>query len=37
MEGWWDVPVAEASSQPNVHEARGRYERGLALQRRDLL
>jgi 3D-(3,5/4)-trihydroxycyclohexane-1,2-dione acylhydrolase (decyclizing) len=37
MEGWWDVPVAAASSQSNIHEARERYERGLALQRRDLL
>jgi 3D-(3,5/4)-trihydroxycyclohexane-1,2-dione acylhydrolase (decyclizing) len=36
MEGWWDVPVAAVSSQSNVHEARDRYERGLALQRRDL-
>jgi 3D-(3,5/4)-trihydroxycyclohexane-1,2-dione acylhydrolase (decyclizing) len=37
MEGWWDVPVAAASSQSNILEARERYERGLALQRRDLL
>jgi 3D-(3,5/4)-trihydroxycyclohexane-1,2-dione acylhydrolase (decyclizing) len=37
MESWWDVPVAEASSQDNVHEARDRYERQLALQRPDLL
>ncbi len=37
MEGWWDVPVAEVSGQDNVHEARDRYERGLALQRRELL
>ncbi len=36
MEGWWDVPVAAASSQSNIHEARARYERALALQRRDL-
>ena len=37
MEGWWDVPVAEVSGQDNVHEARDRYERSLALQRRELL
>jgi len=36
MEGWWDVPVAAASSQSGIHDARERYERGLALQRRDL-
>ena len=36
-EGWWDVPVAEVSGQDNVHEARDRYERSLALQRRELL
>jgi 3D-(3,5/4)-trihydroxycyclohexane-1,2-dione acylhydrolase (decyclizing) len=37
MEGWWDVPVAEVSGQDNVHQARDRYERSLALQRRELL
>jgi TPP-dependent trihydroxycyclohexane-1,2-dione (THcHDO) dehydratase len=37
MEGWWDVPVAAASAQSNIHDARDRYERGLALQRPDLL
>ncbi len=37
METWWDVPVAAASTQDNVREARGRYERNLASQRRDLL
>jgi 3D-(3,5/4)-trihydroxycyclohexane-1,2-dione acylhydrolase (decyclizing) len=37
QESWWDVPVAEASSQDNVHEARGRYERAVARQRRELL
>ena len=37
MEGWWDVPVAETSTQDNVHEARDRYERNLAFQRTELL
>jgi 3D-(3,5/4)-trihydroxycyclohexane-1,2-dione acylhydrolase (decyclizing) len=37
QESWWDVPVAEASTQDNVHEARGRYERAATRQRRELL
>ena len=37
MEGWWDVPVAEASDQDNVHEARERYERAREVQRTELL
>ncbi len=36
MESWWDVPVAEASTQDNIHEARERYEVALAQQRREL-
>ena len=36
-EGWWDVPVAEAQAQDNIHEARERYELGVARQRRELL
>jgi 3D-(3,5/4)-trihydroxycyclohexane-1,2-dione acylhydrolase (decyclizing) len=37
QESWWDVPVAEASTQDNVHQARERYERSVARQRRELL
>ncbi|MFM2105241.1 MAG: hypothetical protein RL338_273 [Chloroflexota bacterium] len=37
QESWWDVPVPEASTQKNVREARDRYERGLAAQRRELI
>jgi 3D-(3,5/4)-trihydroxycyclohexane-1,2-dione acylhydrolase (decyclizing) len=37
MEGWWDVPVAATSSQPNIRGAREEYERALASQRRDLV
>ena len=32
-EGWWQGPVAEVSSQPEVELARTRYERELAAQR----
>ena len=32
-----DVPVAEHSSQENVHRARDRYEQGLAKQRTELI
>ncbi|MCS7193928.1 MAG: 3D-(3,5/4)-trihydroxycyclohexane-1,2-dione acylhydrolase (decyclizing) [Meiothermus sp.] len=34
FEGWWDVPVAEVSSQPAVREARRAYEAALKRQRR---
>ena len=37
QESWWDVPVAEHSSQENVHRARDRYEQGLAKQRTELI
>jgi 3D-(3,5/4)-trihydroxycyclohexane-1,2-dione acylhydrolase (decyclizing) len=37
MDSWWDVPVAESSTQDNIHEARARYEQAVAKQRRDLL
>ena len=37
QESWWDVPVAEHSTQDNVHEARDRYEQAVARQRRELL
>lgn len=37
MESWWDVPVAETSSQDNVHRARERYEAAAARQRPELL
>jgi 3D-(3,5/4)-trihydroxycyclohexane-1,2-dione acylhydrolase (decyclizing) len=36
MESWWDVPVAEASTQDNVHIARERYEAAAAARRTDL-
>ncbi|HEX9044062.1 MAG TPA: 3D-(3,5/4)-trihydroxycyclohexane-1,2-dione acylhydrolase (decyclizing) [Candidatus Limnocylindrales bacterium] len=36
-ESWWDVPVAAASGQDNVHAARGSYEASVANQRRELL
>jgi len=32
-EGWWDVPIAEVSSQVGVHDARESYERALGHQR----
>ena len=32
-EGWWEVPVAEVSDQPDVNAARARYEQDLASQR----
>jgi 3D-(3,5/4)-trihydroxycyclohexane-1,2-dione acylhydrolase (decyclizing) len=32
-EGWWDVPVAEVSDQPEVAAARHKYERGREAQR----
>ncbi len=32
-EGWWDVPVAEVSGQPEVAAARDKYERGREGQR----
>jgi 3D-(3,5/4)-trihydroxycyclohexane-1,2-dione acylhydrolase (decyclizing) len=34
FEGWWDVPVAEVSSQAAVREARRAYEDALKRQRR---
>ncbi|RIH85479.1 3D-(3,5/4)-trihydroxycyclohexane-1,2-dione hydrolase [Meiothermus luteus] len=34
FEGWWDVPVAEVSSQPEVRKAREAYEAYLKKQRR---
>jgi 3D-(3,5/4)-trihydroxycyclohexane-1,2-dione acylhydrolase (decyclizing) len=34
FEGWWDVPVAEVSSQPGVRKAREDYEAYLKKQRR---
>jgi len=37
MEGWWDVPVPEVSTQPNINQARERYEVAVARQRRDLI
>lgn len=33
FEGWWDVPIAEVSTQEGVHEAREAYEEGLTKQR----
>jgi 3D-(3,5/4)-trihydroxycyclohexane-1,2-dione acylhydrolase (decyclizing) len=33
FEGWWDVPIAEVSDDPNVQQARADYERGLVRQR----
>jgi 3D-(3,5/4)-trihydroxycyclohexane-1,2-dione acylhydrolase (decyclizing) len=33
FEGWWDVPVAEVSSQPEVQKARQTYEAHLKKQR----
>lgn len=33
FEGWWDVPIAEATDQENVRAARWEYERGRAKQR----
>jgi len=32
-DGWWDVPVAEVSEQPEVRAARAEYEHRLAAQR----
>jgi 3D-(3,5/4)-trihydroxycyclohexane-1,2-dione acylhydrolase (decyclizing) len=32
-EGWWDVPVAEVSEDPNVRAARDAYERSRGAQR----
>ena len=33
-ESWWDVPVAEISSDESVREARAEYERARRAQRR---
>jgi 3D-(3,5/4)-trihydroxycyclohexane-1,2-dione acylhydrolase (decyclizing) len=33
FEGWWDVPIAEVSDQPDVRAARNAYEDGRARQR----
>jgi 3D-(3,5/4)-trihydroxycyclohexane-1,2-dione acylhydrolase (decyclizing) len=33
FEGWWDVPIAEVSDQPEVIEARAEYETATANQR----
>ncbi|CAA9550624.1 MAG: Epi-inositol hydrolase [uncultured Thermomicrobiales bacterium] len=33
FEGWWDVPIAEESDQPDVQTARLAYEHGLRSQR----
>jgi 3D-(3,5/4)-trihydroxycyclohexane-1,2-dione acylhydrolase (decyclizing) len=33
-ESWWDVPVAEVSTQPDVRAARARWQDGKAKQRR---
>jgi len=33
FEGWWDVPIAEVSAEPDVLTARQAYERGLKKQR----
>jgi 3D-(3,5/4)-trihydroxycyclohexane-1,2-dione acylhydrolase (decyclizing) len=33
FEGWWDVPIAEISDQPEVIEARAEYETATAKQR----
>ncbi|MCO5173188.1 MAG: 3D-(3,5/4)-trihydroxycyclohexane-1,2-dione acylhydrolase (decyclizing) [Trueperaceae bacterium] len=33
FEGWWDVPIAEATEQENVRAARWEYDRGRAKQR----
>ena len=33
FEGWWDVPIAEVSNQPDVIEARAEYDKGRAKQR----
>jgi 3D-(3,5/4)-trihydroxycyclohexane-1,2-dione acylhydrolase (decyclizing) len=32
-EGWWDVPIAEVSSEESVNEARARYEEDIKRQR----
>lgn len=37
QESWWDVPVAEASTQDGVHAARGRYEQAVTKQRTELI
>ena len=33
FESWWEVPVAEVSSQPGVQEALAQYDRNLEMQR----
>jgi len=33
FEGWWDVPIAEVSAEPDVNAARAEYEQGLSKQR----
>jgi 3D-(3,5/4)-trihydroxycyclohexane-1,2-dione acylhydrolase (decyclizing) len=33
FEGWWDVPIAEVSSETSVQEARAQYEQDIQNQR----
>jgi 3D-(3,5/4)-trihydroxycyclohexane-1,2-dione acylhydrolase (decyclizing) len=33
FEGWWNVPIAEVSEQPDVIEARDDYESAISSQR----
>ena len=33
FDGWWDVPIAEVSAEPDVNAARAEYEQGLSKQR----
>lgn len=33
FEGWWDVPIAEVSDEPDVQKARQEYEEGRSKQR----
>ena len=35
-EGWWDVPPATVSEQPDIRDARARYDEAQARQRSDL-
>ena len=36
FDSWWDVPVAELSTDPAVQSARAEYERGRRAQRQYL-
>jgi 3D-(3,5/4)-trihydroxycyclohexane-1,2-dione acylhydrolase (decyclizing) len=33
FDSWWDVPIAEASNEPSVQDARGEYEKDRSRQR----